>query len=1679
MSNCSRHRYGLRALVRALAVCLLPIACNVFAAFTPPTELIVVTDDNYPPYLFRAEDGQLQGILKDKWALWSAKTGVPVRVEGMVWIKAQESVQKKKADVIEALSYTEARASLYEFSPPYAPIEARVFFHRSISGIKDVSTLRGFTLGAKEGSACANWLTERGIKSIHAYPSSESLVQAAGAGEVRLFCMDDPTAKYLLFKHNLADNFRETSPLYTTHFHWAVVKGRTELLDFVQRGFEQIPASDLDDINARWLGNPLKLPVDSRYLYYLSVLVIAIIAAVILLMLWNGALRLRVGAKTTELRNALASLQAHADKVQDLYNNAPCGYHSVDADGVFVEINDTELKWLGYSREEVINKLRITDFLDENGQRRFRRDFHEFNKKDSMRDLEYELVRKDASKLSVLISATTVLDPRGNFVMSRSTVYDITERKHAELALRATLDQTPNVAVQWFDADGRIKYWNNASTSIIGWDAEEVMGKTLDEVGIYTTPQAQELIAALRLIDRDGGAIGPTESTVFRKDGTQGIIMSTLFSIPSLSGEKLYACMDLDVTEHRRSEQRLLATLDNTPGVAVQWFDREGRVLYWNPASEMLYGISSTDAVGHRMDELIHTPEQYREFVDLLGEIERSGKPCGPGEIVIRSRHGVEVTVIYTMFTIPGERAEPIFVCMDVDITELKASERELEQLGTILKRVTETVPLCLSYLDADHRYVWTNARNGERLGHPPEWIIGRTSREVYAERFFADIDQARPLLRDGQSVRTEREWRDASGRTRIYDRILVPDMGSDGKYRGHTSMWLDITERTEADRERERLNVVLKRVTDAIPVCLSYLNAENRYVWTNTRNSERLGLTPEQITGKTVREIYSVHPNQIKGELDTMIRAGKPMHSEREWLLPNGELRTYEFFLMPDIELDGTYRGCTALWLDITERTKADREREQLNVILKRVTDTMPVCLSYLDVDGRYIWTNTRNSERLGLTPEQMIGKTVHEVYGESPGDLKGVLNTAVRERKQRHDEREWRHPNGESRTYDFFVVPDFDPIGVHRGTTSLWLDITERKESEKKISRLNRVYAVLSNINAALIRIKNKQELFDEACRIAVEHGQFGVVWVGVLEPVTQYVNLVAWAGNDADELREFQSSARRDVLSTTGTLVPAIREKRPVFDNDMASTSPKEGTRRWRAVQMGYRSVIVLPLLVEGEVAGILAMLAKEANFFTDEEVKLLTELSGDVAFAMEVIEKEKQINYLAYYDPLTNLPNRSLLQERLEHQMHVASQNGTKLALLMADLRRFRFINQSLGRQAGDTVLRELSVRLKNAWSDPDSVGRVAGDRFAAVLAEVRSETELVHLVEKSIIDSLKSPFRVEGHELVISMTAGIAIYPDDGTNADMLIQNTEAALKQAKASGDRYLFYQPRMNARVAETLRLENKMRRALAKEEFVLHYQPKVELVHGRIIGFEALIRWNDPEVGMVPPGQFIPILEETGMILEAGRWAIRRVLRDYCAWDSSGLQPPRIAVNVSAIQLRSKDFVDMVRTVMNEFTPGCHGLDLEITESLLMEDIEGSTEKLRLIRDMGINIAIDDFGTGYSSLAYLTKLPVNALKIDRSFIDDMMRNLDSMNIVSTIISLAHSLALKVIAEGVESEEQARALRSLNCDEIQGYLVSRPIPAEAVGELLRTREGAAVNITEAAGDSRAATQST
>jgi EAL domain-containing protein (putative c-di-GMP-specific phosphodiesterase class I) len=312
-----------------------------------------------------------------------------------------------------------------------------------------------------------------------------------------------------------------------------------------------------------------------------------------------------------------------------------------------------------------------------------------------------------------------------------------------------------------------------------------------------------------------------------------------------------------------------------------------------------------------------------------------------------------------------------------------------------------------------------------------------------------------------------------------------------------------------------------------------------------------------------------------------------------------------------------------------------------------------------------------------------------------------------------------------------------------------------------------------------------------------------------------------------------------------------------------------------------------------------------------------------------------------------------------------------------------------------------------------------------------------------------------PYRVAGQEITIAARVGISMFPGDGADADTLFRNAEAALKKAKATGERYLFYAQQMTERVAEKLTLESKLRRALEKEEFVLHYQPKVDLETRSIVGVEALIRWQSPDLGLVAPFKFIPLLEETGLILQVGAWALTRAALDHRSWVEQKLKAPRVAVNVSQIQLRQRDFVAVVeQAIMDGIAPT--GIDLEITESLVMEDVQTNIDKLKAVRGLGVKIAIDDFGTGYSSLGYLAKLPVQSLKIDRSFIITMENDPNAMTLVSTIISLAHSLRLKVIAEGVETEGQAKFLRLLRCDEMQGYLFSKPLPLEQVTALLK-----------------------
>jgi diguanylate cyclase (GGDEF)-like protein/PAS domain S-box-containing protein len=728
--------------------------------------------------------------------------------------------------------------------------------------------------------------------------------------------------------------------------------------------------------------------------------------------------------------------------------------------------------------------------------------------------------------------------------------------------------------------------------------------------------------------------------------------------------------------------------------------------------------------------------------------------------------------------------------------------------------------------------------------------------------------------------------------------------------------------------------------------------------------------------------------------------------------------------------------------------RQEAERQVRTLQERFELFMRYLPGIAFIKDPQGRYQYVNRTWEKVTGVKAAVAAGRTESELQLEL-GDQHQRVERAVFEKKEVVEALStFPQPDG-IHTFLVHSFPILDAEGRVALVGGVAVDLTERLRAEQKVARLSRIQRVLSDINSTIVRVRDREKLFREACRIAVEGGGFKLAWVGLVDRETGDIRPHTWMGDDDGFLGNIRLSVRDDLPRGRGVSGEAFRSRKPVVVNDVASD--ERLYFKQETLQSGFRAFMVMPLLVESEPVGALYFYTEETGFFDQGEVELLTELAGDISFALEYIEKEDRLNYLAYYDALTGLPNRQLFNERVSQAVHSAQHDSSKVALVMLDLQRFAIINDTLGRSAGDAVLKEVSARLRQALEERHLLARISADTFAILLADIGDAAGVAHVLEQAIITAVSRPFSAGGQEMRPSVRCGVALFPGDGADADTLFRNAEAARKKARESGERYLFYAPQMNAMVAEKLDLENRLRIAVANEQFVLHYQPKVSIADGRAVGLEALIRWRTPGGELVPPHQFIPLLEETGMILDVGRWALRQAVRDARQWMAKGLRLPRIAVNISSRQLRQHDFADEVRQIIARGEGESPAIDLEITESLIMENIEQCSAKLNLLKSAGVGIAIDDFGTGYSSLSYLARLPVSSLKIDRSFIIDMTNNPDHMAIVSTIISLAHSLNLTVIAEGVETLEQLNLLKLLKCDEAQGYLFSRPLPVEEV----------------------------
>jgi diguanylate cyclase (GGDEF)-like protein/PAS domain S-box-containing protein len=737
----------------------------------------------------------------------------------------------------------------------------------------------------------------------------------------------------------------------------------------------------------------------------------------------------------------------------------------------------------------------------------------------------------------------------------------------------------------------------------------------------------------------------------------------------------------------------------------------------------------------------------------------------------------------------------------------------------------------------------------------------------------------------------------------------------------------------------------------------------------------------------------------------------------------------------------------------DITDRVNAERALRDSEERFRSIAEATQEWIWEIDAEGSFTFCSPAVEAILGYAPAKLIGKNCLDMVSENTRQtLADVLHRGMTEK------RGWRdlvlhlqHALGGIRWLDSNALPRFDSRGYVLGYRGVARDITHHRLQQERIARLSRIQAVLSGINSTIVRVRERRELLGEACRIAVQDGGFRMAWIGLVEPGAMKATPLVWQGFEQGYLEELALVlANRD--SDPGPVGEALRRRKLMVVNDIEAAS--QPLLKQAALLRGFRSQIAMPLMVGDQAVGVLVLFAAEAGFFDYEELKLLKDLSGDISFALDYITKEEKLTYVSYYDTLTGLANRQLFFDRLAQALNSARAEGRQIAVMIIDLQRFKRINDTLGRYAGDQVLKELAARLRRTISESATAARIGGDRFAVVIPNLPA-TSMARWIDDWIVDSFSEPLIIDEIELRTSVKIGIALYPADAGTAESLFVNAEAALQRAKEATDPYLFYSPEMNARVAQRLYLESRLRKAMAQKEFVLHYQTKVDLATRHIRGLEALIRWNDPEFGLMSPVDFVPFLEESGLIVEVGGWVFEQAVADMALWQSLGLKVPRVAVNVSEVQLRQPNFVATVLAALRSGREGTAEIDVEITESMIAQNTAANVQKLLQLREAGLQVFMDDFGTGYSGLSQIAHLPLNALKIDRSFVAGMTISAEHMAIVSVIVNLAKALRLSVVAEGVETEEQAARLHALGCDEAQGYLFNRPLPAEDIAKLL------------------------
>jgi diguanylate cyclase (GGDEF)-like protein/PAS domain S-box-containing protein len=839
----------------------------------------------------------------------------------------------------------------------------------------------------------------------------------------------------------------------------------------------------------------------------------------------------------------------------------------------------------------------------------------------------------------------------------------------------------------------------------------------------------------------------------------------------------------------------------------------------------------------------------------------------------------------------------------------------------------------------------------------------------------------------------------------------------------------------------------------DNISQGVCFFDGERRLVLSNDRYAEIYRLEPELLEpGLTFREI-----------IELRFRSGTcPTESADEY---------YDLCISPEVAERGHIRnaklwdgrvirichqpmadgGWVATHEDISDKiANAALMNERLS--LQHLIDTVPDYLWVKDLESRFVIANKALAADWGKTAAEMIGLSDADFHSPELARTfrESELSILASEMPMIDREESVLDAAGTRKCLASTKMPLRDTNNIVFGLLGIARDITERKRSEMlhqgqaKILEMIAMAAPLKDVLTELVYL--------------IE-GQLSGILASVLLLDADGLHLLHGAAPSLHpDYNKIINGVR--IGPNVGSCGTAVHRREPVIVAD-TQTSPLWVDYRDLAAGFGLHSCWSTPIISHtGTVLGTFAMYSGAIREPEDAEKALVDVATRIAGIAIERKMAEEHIQHMATHDGLTNLPNRAALGARLSQAIDHAADCDRTVSLLFIDLDRFKFVNDSLGHDAGDELLQIVAQRMLRNVQKSDSVIRLGGDEFVILLPDQPKEADTVPETCHRIIDAVSAPIHIRGHELQVTCSIGVANYPEDGADAQALLAHADAAMYQAKSIGrDTFQFYSPELNAKAHRKLILQEQLRNAIARSELFLEYQPQIDLRTGRIFAAEALLRWNHPTMGRVPPADFIPLAEETGLIVPIGNWVIGEACRQNKAWQDAGLEPITVCVNVSARQFGDKHLVAHIRHALDTSSLSPNYLELELTESSIMQNIDQAIETMWEFQSLGVQLSIDDFGTGYSSLSALKNFPVTRLKIDRSFISDLSSNESDRTVASAIIMLAQKLKLRVIAEGVETEEQLQFLRDNNCDEMQGYLFSRPVPADEFQALARGKQ--------------------